>query len=173
MNEKFKEIKPSLIKDNTFKLIGEDWMLITAGKIDKFNMMTASWGGFGILWSKEVCFCFIRPTRYTYTFIEKESYFTICFFDEKYRDALNFCGTKSGRDVDKMSGAGLTPVKSSSGSVYFDEARMVIECKKIYFQDIEPKNFLDAKIENNYPKKDYHRMYIGEIMSVRSMHKVF
>jgi flavin reductase (DIM6/NTAB) family NADH-FMN oxidoreductase RutF len=169
MNEKFKAIKPSLIKDNVFKLIDKDWLLITAGNPDKFNMMTASWAALGILWGKEVCFCFIRPSRHTYTFVEKEKYFTICCFEEKYRDVLNFCGTKSGRDVDKMSETRLTPVKSSSGSVYFDEARMVIECKKIYFQDIEPKNFLDAKIEDNYSGRDYHRLYVGEIMSIHNV----
>ncbi|OGS25809.1 MAG: flavin reductase [Elusimicrobia bacterium RIFOXYB2_FULL_48_7] len=164
MKNGFKEVKPELIKDNAFKLIGKDWMLVTAGKIDKFNMMTASWGALGVLWNKNVCFCFIRPGRHTYKFMEDNDYFTICVFDEKYRDILNFCGSKSGRDVNKMTATKLTAVKSGLGNVYFSEARLVIECKKIYFQDINPKQFLDPKIDGNYPNKDYHRMYIGEIV---------
>jgi flavin reductase (DIM6/NTAB) family NADH-FMN oxidoreductase RutF len=162
--KKFKETDPLSIKDNVFKLIDKDWMLIAAGKEKKFNMMTASWGGLGILWGKQVCFCFIRPTRYTYKFVEEEDFFTINFFGEEYRDVLNFCGTKSGKDVNKITGTRLTPVKSDSGSIYFAEARMVLECRKIYFQDIDPKHFLEKEIDKNYPGKDYHRMYIGEIV---------
>ncbi|MBU0951340.1 MAG: flavin reductase [Elusimicrobia bacterium] len=164
MKNEFKEVKPGVIKDNTFKLIGKDWMLVTAGKIDKYNMMTASWGALGVLWNKNVCFCFIRPTRHTYTFMESNDYFTICLFDEKYRDILNFCGSKSGKDINKMTATKLAAVKSDLGNVYFSEARIVIECKKIYFQDLNPKHFLDPKIDSNYPNKDYHRMYVGEIV---------
>lgn len=162
MNDELKGISVLQIKDNTFKLVGNDWMLITAGKAGEFNTMTASWGGLGILWGKNVCFTFIRPTRYTYGFMEKEEHFTLSFFEEKYRDALNFCGSKSGRDVDKAKATGLTPMETT-GSVYFKEARLVLVCKKLYFQDINPTNFLVPEIEKNYTEKDYHRMYIGEI----------
>jgi len=164
MSKEFVEIKPEQITDNTFKLIGSDWMLVTAGTLDAYNTMTASWGGLGVLWNKNVCFCFVRPTRYTYGFMEKADTFTLTFFDEEYRDALTFCGSHSGRDVDKAAKTGFTPVQSGSGSVYFSEARMVIECRKLYFQDIDPANFLDPGIEKNYSQKDYHRMYVGEII---------
>ncbi|OGS21446.1 MAG: flavin reductase [Elusimicrobia bacterium RIFOXYA2_FULL_40_6] len=164
MKNEFKEVKPELIKDNVFKLIGKDWMLVTAGKLDKYNMMTASWGALGVLWNKNVCFCFIRPVRHTYKFMEENDYFTISVFDEKYRDILNFCGSKSGRDVNKMTETKLTAAQSDLGNVYFTQARLVLECKKIYFQDLNPKQFLDPKIAGNYPNKDYHRMYIGEIV---------
>lgn len=163
MNKSFIEIKPEQFTDNTFKLIGSDWMLITAGTLDSYNTMTASWGGFGILWNKNVCFCVVRPTRHTYNFIEKSGAFSLSFFDDKYRKALQFCGSHSGRDVDKAASTGLTPVAGDNGTVYFNEARLVIECKKLYFQDIDPKNFMDIALDKNYPLKDYHRMYIGEI----------
>jgi len=163
MGSKFKEIRPEEIGDNTFKLIGDDWMLITAGNLKKFNTMTASWGGFGILWHKKVCFCVVRPQRYTYKFMEEADTFTLSFFDDKYRNVLQFCGSKSGRDVDKIAATGITPVEDAEGKVYFSEARLVIECKKIYFQDLNPEHFLDPDIHKNYPAKDYHRMYIGEI----------
>lgn len=163
MDKSFIEIKPEQFTDNTFKLIGSDWMLITAGTLDSYNTMTASWGGFGILWNKNVCFCVVRPTRHTYNFIEKSGAFSLSFFDDKYRKALQFCGSHSGRDVDKAASTGLTPVAGDNGTVYFNEARLVIECKKLYFQDIDPKNFMDIALDKNYPLKDYHRMYIGEI----------
>jgi flavin reductase (DIM6/NTAB) family NADH-FMN oxidoreductase RutF len=165
MTEKFKKTSVFKIPDNVFKLISKDWMLITAGKIDDFNTMTASWAGLGELWNKKVSFCFIRPVRYTYLFAEREDIFTLSFFEEKYRKVLNLCGTKSGREIDKMKGIGLSPVESEHGSVYFDEARLVMECRKIYIHDLDPANFLDPAIQREYPDGDYHRMYIGEVLN--------
>ena len=164
MADGFKEVRPEAITDNTFKLIGSDWMLITAGLPGSFNMMTASWGGLGVLWNKKICFCVIRPQRHTYGFMEKSRDFTLSFFDEKYRCVLDFCGSHSGKDVDKAAQTGITPVEGSLGMVHFAEARLVLECRKIYFQDMNPAHFLDPSIETNYPKKDYHRIYVGEIM---------
>ena len=159
-------IKPEDITDNTFKLIDSDWMLVTAGSIKSYNTMTASWGGFGVLWSRKIAFCVVRPTRYTYQFINNADLFTLSFFDKNYRDALNFCGSHSGRDYDKAFETGLTAVESSGGSVYFNEARLVIECRKIYYQDIDPEKFIDKSLDKkNYPNKDYHRMFIGEIIN--------
>jgi len=159
----FTEIQPELLADNPFKLIGKDWMLITAGTPESFNTMTASWGGLGVLWEKKVAFCFIRPTRHTYGFMEKSGEFTLSFFEEQHRKALTFCGSRSGRDTDKVKEAGLTPVKKE-GFVYFGEARLVLSCRKLYYQDISPERFLDPQIATMYPKKDYHRMYVGEIV---------
>ena len=104
-----REIKATEIKENAIKLIGKDWALITAGDESGYNTMTASWGGLGQLWNKDVCFIFIRPQRYTYEFIEKNELFTMSFYPEEYRKALSFCGTKSGRDYDKAKETGLTP----------------------------------------------------------------
>jgi flavin reductase (DIM6/NTAB) family NADH-FMN oxidoreductase RutF len=164
MTNEFKSINPETIQENFIKLIGSDWMLITAGNIKSFNTMTAAWGGIGFLWKKPVVFCFVRPTRYTYGFTEKNEDFTLSFFAEEYRDILNFCGSKSGKEVDKIKETGLIPKETTSGNIYFDQARLVLECKKIYTEDIAPDKFIDKNIDNNYPKKDYHRMYIGEIL---------
>ncbi len=163
MRTKFRSIKPDSIKDNVFKLIGKDWMLVTAGTKDSFNIMTASWGGMGVLWDKKVSIVFIRPTRYTFEFLEKSEVYTLSFLEEQYRDILMYCGTNSGRDVNKVAETSLTPV-FGIGSVHFAEARLVLECKKIYFQDITPDRFLDKAIPEYYPKKDYHRVYVGEII---------
>ena len=163
MTETLKQIQPEGIQDNVFKLIGKDWMLITGGTPEGFNTMTASWGGMGVLWDKKVCFSVVRPTRYTYEFLERNPVYTLSFFPKRYRNALTLCGTKSGRDVDKVLESGLTPLFDGD-AVFFKEARLVLECRKIYFQDITPSNFGDAGIERFYPEKDYHRMYVGEIV---------
>lgn len=162
MEKEFRQIKPEGIEQNVFDLIGNKWMLVTAGSKKSFNTMTASWGGLGVLWNRDVATCYIRPQRYTREFIEREPVFTLSFFSREYRDALNLCGSKSGRDVDKAKAAGLTPV-FDAGSVYFKEATLVFVCKKLYFHDFDPKNFLDPLVERNYADKDYHRMYIGSI----------
>lgn len=165
---RFKEIKPVEIADNPIHLIGQEWMLITAGTPGDFNTMTASWGAFGELWFKPVCFCFVRPQRYTYAFLEEQAGFTLSFFNEKYKPQLNFCGSRSGREIDKAQACGLTPMAAANGSVFFDQARLVLECSKLYFQDLDPANMLDESVMKNYPKNDFHRMYVGEITRVLS-----
>jgi flavin reductase (DIM6/NTAB) family NADH-FMN oxidoreductase RutF len=156
---------PEKITDNPFKLIGSDWMLITAGSRESFNTMTASWGGMGVIWNKKVCFCVVSPTRHTRLFTDSSSYFTLSFFEEQYREVLNYCGTHSGRDVNKIKETRLTPLFGDD-TIYFAEARLVFQCKKMYYQDIDPGNFLDPTIDKrNYPLKDYHRLYVGEIVS--------
>ncbi|HSR88675.1 MAG TPA: flavin reductase family protein [Pontiella sp.] len=162
----FTEIKPAEIKDNPIHLIGQEWMLITAGTPQHFNTMTASWGSMGELWFKPVCFCFVRPQRYTYEFMEQYDVFTLSFFEDRYKPQLNFCGSRSGRETDKVDECGFTICIAENGSVFFDEARLVLECRKIYFQDLNPEHFLDDAIMHNYPQKDFHRMYIGEITRV-------
>lgn len=162
-----KQLDPKSISRNVFSAIGDDWMLITAGDRDRSNTMTASWGGMGVLWGKNVVTVYVRPQRYTYEFMEKSDCFTIAFFDESHRDALKLCGSKSGREVDKAEACGFTLAYGSGGAPYFQEAKLVIVCKKLYFDDIDPAHFLDEGIDaKNYPNKDYHRMYIGEIVEV-------
>jgi len=163
MMEKFNEIRCEELTDNPFKLVGSDWMLITAGTPDAFNLMTAAWGGLGVLWQRNVAFCFVRPTRYTYGFMEKSDRFTLSFFADEYRNMLNFCGSRSGKDVDKVAETGLAPV-FENGFVYYDQARLVFQCRKLYAQDLMPDAFLDPRINDLYPLKDYHRMYVGEIL---------
>ena len=167
MND-FKKNNHADIKDNPFHLIGKEWMLITAGSFDNYNTMTASWGAMGVLWNKNICTIYVRPQRHTFGFLESNDVFTLSFFDEKYRDALKFCGAKSGRDYNKAEKTGLSPLSTENNSVSFKESRLVIECRKIYYQDIIPANFIDASIENNYPNSDYHRVYVGEVLNVYS-----
>ena len=167
MNSKFKAISPYDLKDNIFKLIDKDWMLVTAGTKEHFNTMTASWGHLGILWSLPIAIAYIRPQRYTYGFANENDYYTLSFFEEKHRKVLQFCGTKSGRDYDKVKETGLTPQVTENGNVYFEEARLVLECEKIYQDELKKENFLKPEIAaKNYPKDDFHRFYMGKIVSV-------
>ena len=141
-------------------------MLITAGTMAKFNMMTASWGGMGNLWNGPVAFCFVRPQRFTFPLMEANAHFTLTFYDvDVYRDVLNFCGTKSGRDVDKVAATGLTPVEGSTGAVYFAEARLALECRKVYAQDLKGEHFaVPGMVDKFYAARDFHRLYVGEIV---------
>lgn len=162
----FEKIDPKSLDQNVFSLIGEQWMLITAGTGEKCNTMTASWGGLGVLWGKPVATVYIRPQRYTLEFVEREERFTLAFFGEEYRKALALCGAKSGRDIDKVKECGFT-VETADGAPYFAQADLVLVCRKAYWQDMDPTHFLDGEIDGKwYPEKDYHRIFIGEIETV-------
>ncbi len=165
--EHFIEIAPEEL-GNAQKLIGKDWMLVSAGSISEgYNTMTASWGAMGVLWNKSVVIAYIRPQRFTYTFAEENELMTFCFFGEEKRDALKFCGSHSGRDYDKAKECGLTPLSEGDGrAVIFDEARLAIVCRKLYASDIKEENFIDTSLLSHYPVKDYHRQYICEIVKV-------
>lgn len=161
----FHEVNPLELSCNPFQMIGKDWALVTAGDETGCNTMTVSWGNMGIMWNKNIVTVFIRPQRYTKEFLDRFDNFTLSFYEESSRDALKLCGSKSGRDMDKIKAAGLTPVHEN-GTTYFAEARLVLECRKIYLDKIRPEGFLDPSIQKNYPENDYHLIYMGEITRV-------
>ena len=143
-----------------------DWPLLAAGTMDSHNAMTIGWGGMGTLWNKPVVTVYVRPQRYTYEFLEREDYFTVSFYGEEYREALSVMGTKSGRDCDKEAEAKLTPVPMWE-SITFGEAKFTLLCRKIFFQDLDPAAIPAEVQEAQYPNRDYHRMYIGEVVEIR------
>jgi len=148
--------------ENPVKLIADDWALLSAGTADNWNTMTVSWGGVGELWHRDVVFAFVRPQRYTYQYMEENELFTLAFGLPK--EVTTLCGKTSGRDGDKIAQAGLT-THAQDGTVWPKEAALVIVCRKIAIQDMDPKGFIDPTIEDNY-EGDYHRMYVGEIVRV-------
>lgn len=156
---------------NPYIKLAKQWMLITSGKnIDNFNTMTASWGHFGSIWGhgggRPTAIAYIRPQRYTRKFVEENDYFSLCFFDDSYHNDLNYLGSHSGKDEDKVSKTKLTPIYNNK-TVYFNEANMVLICRKLYSQDLKEENFIDKSIvDENYPLKDFHTMYIGEIEEI-------
>lgn len=164
-----KKISVSELEDNMFDAIGKEWMLVTAGTPEKFNMMTASWGGTGILWGKPVAFIFIRPERYTYEFIEKGDTLTLSFLGEAHRDIHKICGSQSGRDIDKVAASGLKPYVTENGNIAYEQARLILECKKLYADFIDADNFVDKLLISRWYEEGhggFHKMYILEIQNV-------
>ena len=157
-----KEISVNDLSFNPWNKIGKEWFLLTSGDENGYNTMTASWGFMGIMWRKNTFTTVVRPTRYTYEFIERNDLFTVSFFDEEYRPALNFCGANSGRDCSKAEKTGLTP-KFTDGTTTFEEASLVLVCRKIYAQDMDVSLLADdiKPINGSDP---IHKQYIGEIL---------
>lgn len=161
----FKETDISGLEFNPFNAIGKGWFLISAGNEEAFNTMTASWGFMGVMWGKNAVIPVIRPNRHTFKFIEEQDSFSICFFDEKYRDALKFCGSHSGRDCDKVKETGLTPV-FLDGVPAYEEAKLVLICKKLYRGTIGEEQFIDNSLLKFYQDDPAHVAYPSEILKV-------
>jgi flavin reductase (DIM6/NTAB) family NADH-FMN oxidoreductase RutF len=145
------------------------WLLLASGDFQKgrYNAMTVAWGSLGVMWNRPFAQVVVRPIRYTYEFIEEFDTFTLCGFAEEHRLALKLMGTMSGRDGNKIKEAGLTPIGSSKvAAPSFAEAELILECRKIYWDDVVPIHFLDPEIDTNYPDKSYHRIYFGEIVAI-------
>ncbi|MDF2543721.1 MAG: hypothetical protein K0S47_3439 [Herbinix sp.] len=162
----FKEITPESLRKSTFQLIGKDWMLVTAGTEDNLNSMTASWGGLGVMWGKNVAYIVVRPHRYTKEFIDREDSFSLSFFETGYRKMLNYMGSVTGRNEDKIVKSGLTVVMQD-GTPCFQEASLVLICKKMFKQTLDPNCLLDEQQKNVwYPSGDNHTLYIAEITKI-------
>ncbi len=147
-----------------------DWLLLSSGDYQEqqYNAMTISWGSLGVMWGRPFIQVVVRPQRYTYQFMERFSTFTVCAFPKEYHQALSLLGTKSGRDGDKIAAAGLTLTESTCvAAPSYAEADLVIECRKMYWQNMDPSHFLDPAIARIYQEKDYHRIYYGEILAVQ------
>ena len=168
--EKEKTFQKTDIKEldfNAVSLIADNWFVVTAGNESSYNQMTISWGAIGNVWGFPAATIYIRDSRHTYPFIENNKYFTLCAFPEEYRDKVLFIGSNSGRDMNKIEATGLTPKVTELGNIYYDEAHLVLECEKIYFNDIQPQNLTDPKGLGMYQKEEaMHRMYIGKIVNV-------
>ncbi len=144
-------------------------LLLTSGDFTqgKYNTMTVGWGSYGVMWGKPFAMVVVRPTRYTFEFMETFETFTLCAFPPDCRKALKLLGNRSGRDGDKIAASSLTPVPACQvAAPAFEQAELVVECRKTYWDDLEPAHFLLPSIERSYPNKDYHRVYFGEILGV-------
>ena len=159
----FKKVDPKSLDLNVFSAIDDQWMLITAGTPERCNTMTASWGGLGILWSLPMAIAYIRPQRYTKQFVDENEYFTLAFFPQEYRRQLGLCGTKSGRDMDKVAECGFTVAEAECGAPYFEEAELVFVCRKRMMIPMDPAAMPEEIKEKHYTG-DYHDMYWGEIV---------
>lgn len=162
----FQPMPADMLEFNPFTKIGKEWALVTAGTRAKANTMTVSWGGVGVLWGKNVAFIFIRDSRYTKELLDAGEFFSVTFFDEAYREALNYCGSHSGREENKMEKAGLT-LGFRHSIPYIDEGNFVLLCKKMSATKITEDSFLDSHIKEKwYPDGDMHTMYVAEIIDI-------
>lgn len=166
-SDQWQEIKPQNIDVNAVKLFANDWMLLSAGKDTSMNMMTIAWGALGELWGKPIVTVYVSTDRYTYKFLEDNEYFTVTAFPEQFRDKLQYLGSVSGRDEDKVKGSGLTPEFTKLGNPIYKEANLAIECKKIYAEQLK-KELMPLEQRQWYDEKKLgvHMMYIGEIVNV-------
>lgn len=156
-------------KSHTIDLWLNQWLLLTSGDYHKkhYNTMTVAWGSIGGMWNRPFVQAVVRPTRHTYQFMEQYDTFTLCAFPLKYQTDLQYLGTHSGRDFDKIADTKLNVIQSRKvAAPSFAEAELIFECQKIYADDFKPKFFIDTSIENKYPNKDYHRFYFGEIVAI-------
>lgn len=152
-------------KTDIFMKFDKEWALLTAGSLDDHNAMTISWGGMGTLWHKPVVTVYVKPVRHTYEYMEKNDYFTVSFYPERYRKALMLMGSKTGRDCDKDKEAGLT-AETVGESVTYKEAEITLLCRKIYFNDLDTANMPADVVRANYTAEAPHRMYLGEVIGI-------
>ena len=154
------------LANRAYDAFHRSWALVTAGEMGHFNTMTVSWGGVGCLWNKQVCTVYVRPSRYTYEFMEQYDFFTVSFYPEECKKALGMLGSVSGRDCDKVGKAGFDPVPFGEG-VTFAQAKTTLLCRKLYAQDMDPAQVPEEIRERFYSEGEtYHRIYIGEIVAI-------
>lgn len=169
-----RKIAAKYLQTRNHYLWHHQWLLLSCGDFKKndFNCMTVGWGGIGTMWSRPFVQVVVRPTRYTHQFMERYPDFTLCAFGLEYQKDLNLLGSKSGRDGDKLAETALTPVRSTMVQAPgYEEAELILECRKIYRSHFRPADFLDLSIEEKYPEKDYHTVYYGEIVAIFGMRK--
>ncbi len=161
-----REIAPNELEGSVIDMIGKEWMLVSAGSSEGYNTMTASWGAMGVLFNKSVAMIFIRPERYTYEFIEQHPQLTLTILKDGHRDALVYLGKNSGRDGDKIAASGLTPTFTPGGNPTFEQARVVLECSKLYSQRMSEDSFIDRTLLGKWFDEAHgalHQIYVVQI----------
>lgn len=162
-----KEISYKELSLKPISMIADTWLLITAGNEENgYNSMTASWGHIGNVWEKPSICVYIRPQRYTKKFVDSEDLFTVSVMGEKYRKELAYIGSHSGKDEDKLSKVGFHPM-FLDGTTAMEDAELIFICRKLYRAPLLEECFIDSYIpEEHYPEKDFHDMYVGEILKI-------
>ncbi len=151
--------------DHTLEVLSTCGLLLSATKTTgESNVMTIGWGSVGVIWGKPIFTVLVRPSRYTYEFIEESGEFAVSVPTIDMKRYVMLCGTRSGRDLDKVNGLGFTATPGKTvKAVTIDPCPLVYECKVVHHNDLIPAN-LAADIEAKaYRGKDYHRLYFGEI----------
>ena len=147
-------------------VFGRQPPLLTAGDKTGLNTMTIGWCQLGCVWNLPTCTVYVRPERYTYQFMESHNYFTVSVFPADRKKDMAFCGTKSGRDVDKVKECGLTLCYGAGDAPFFEEAEWVLVCRKLFVQDLEASCVTDERVLKSYTPAmgGWHRAYVGEVV---------
>jgi flavin reductase (DIM6/NTAB) family NADH-FMN oxidoreductase RutF len=158
---------PALACETHNRMANEGILLASLDDSGKLNPMTIGWGVFGWIWGRPIFTVLVRPSRYTYGCIEATGDFTVNVQPADRRDAVDFCGTQSGRERDKMAALDLTPLPSRRiRSPGIAECPIVFECRVAAKNDILPPEVIEDIKGHYYPEGDYHRVYFGQIMAV-------
>lgn len=167
----FESISPKDINDNPIKLFGDDWAVVATGKKNDFNELTVSWGALGDAWwdNMPIAIIFVSATRYTHKYLEENDTFSINVFPHEYRKAVAYIGSHSGRNEDKIAATGFKVEFSDNNTPLFPQARLIIECRKIYAHDLDRSKFSESLV-GNYAQKKFqgvvpHTVYFGEIIN--------
>lgn len=151
---------------SAFDCFDKGWAVLSAGNMDDYNCMTISWGSLGTLWRRPVVTVYVRPSRYTWEYMEKNEFFTVSFFDGRCREDLTTLGTLSGREGDKVSKTSLTPEPVFTAGVTFKEAGRSLICRTIYRQELDRDSMCKEILEGFNIMEEPHYMYIGEVMDI-------
>ena len=163
---KLHSVEVKTLTPEIFRMFQVNTALLTAGDEKHLNTMTIGWGQLGTLWNLPVCTVYVRPERYTYEFMEAQDTFSVSVLPDSARDIARLCGTRSGREVDKVSACNLTVCRGAGNTPFFEEAELVLVCRKRFAQPMDPANIPQDVKEKWYPQQDYHTMYIGQIVEV-------
>ncbi len=154
-----------------FTTFDPDGVLLVVGDAESANVMTISWGMFGIMWGRPIMMAMVRPVRHSWSFLERSPDFTVNWMHAEWTDALRICGTQSGRDLDKFAATGLTPVPGIVAAPGIQQSELTLECRTLCHADLKPEQFLDPKLHAMYPSKDYHGLFFGEILAAAGIRK--
>ncbi len=142
-------------------------LLASLDRQGKPNAMAIGWGTIGIVWGRPMFVAWVRHSRYTFECIEATGDFTVNVPSSGMAEAVELCGTVSGRDHDKLAECGFTVVESGMvKSPHIAECGLVYECRVVQHTDVIPENFDPAIIAQFYVDGDFHRIYFGEILRV-------
>lgn len=160
-----REIKTFGVFDETIQKMRGEGIILVAGAPP--NPMTIGWGSLGYIWSRPVFQVLVRPTRYTFGLMEESHSFTVNILPDRYKKEIAFCGTRSGRDLNKTESCGFTMQKGEkTTSFYIGESSIHYECRIIHKHRLDPGTLETSILERSYPLRDFHMVYYGEIVGV-------
>lgn len=150
-------------------LVSRGLLLGAYDKTGRANAMTIGWGSIGSIWGLPMWIVLVRPSRYTYECIEHSRAFTVCAPGEDLAQACGVCGTKSGRQGDKLAECGLTVGRAAHvAAPVIEQCPMIYECQVVHYNDVVPSALAPEIQHGAYRNGDYHRVYYGKIIAAEA-----